>query len=80
MAPCADSYDKGPKGWYTAFDVELESFRRLEVMVPIKQTLLDMANIEILPCRVVMVKKPNGDGTCCIRRSRLWKFPTGTAG
>ena len=55
--------DKDPKGWYTAFDIELESFRHLDVMVPTQQRLLDLANIEILPCKVVMVNKPNGDGT-----------------
>ena len=52
-----------PKGWYVAFDVELESFRRLDVMVPIEQRLWDLSSIEILPCKVVMVKQPNGDGT-----------------
>ena len=60
---CPKDVEKDPKGWYTAFDVELDSFRRLDVMVPIQQRLLDLTKIEILPCKVVMVKKPNEDGT-----------------
>ena len=55
--------DKDPKGWCTAFDVELDSFRRLDVMAPIEQRPLDLSKIEILPCKVIMVKKPNGDST-----------------
>ena len=43
--------EKDPKGWYTAFDVELDLFRRLDVMIPIQQRLLDLAKIEILPLR-----------------------------
>ena len=54
--------DKDPKGWLTAFDVELDLFKRLDVMIPIEQLLLDFSRIEILPCKVVMVKKLNGDG------------------
>ena len=48
--------EKDPKGGYTAFDVELDSLRRLDVMTPIQQRLLDLSKIEILPCKVVMVK------------------------
>ena len=72
--------DKDPKGWKVAFQDELDSFERLDVMGPLPLNTLDTSALDILPCKVVMVKKPQGDGThrkkgrvCCV-----WKFPTGT--
>ena len=55
--------DKDPEGWKVAFRAELDSFDRLDVMDPVSLNTLDTASIDILPCKVVMVKKPLGDGT-----------------
>ena len=55
--------DKDPEGWKVAFRAELDSFDRLDVMDPVSLNALDTASIEVLPCKVVMVKKPLGDGT-----------------
>ena len=72
--------DKGPKGWKVAFQDELDSFERLDVMDPVPLNTLDTSTLDILPCKVVMVKKPPGRWNppkerkgCCV-----WKFPTGT--
>ena len=55
--------DKDPKGWKVAFQDELDSFERLDVMDPVPLNTLDTSTLDILPCKVVMVKKPQGDGT-----------------
>ena len=55
--------DKDPEGWKVAFQAELDSFDRLDVMDPVSLNTLNTASIDILPCKVVMVKKPLGDGT-----------------
>ena len=55
--------DKDPKGWKIAFGDELDSFDRLDVMDAVPLNTLDTSTIDILPCKVVMVKKPKGDGT-----------------
>ena len=55
--------DKDPKGWKVAFQDELDSFERLDVMDPVPLSTLDTSTLDILPCKVVMVKKPQGDGT-----------------
>ena len=55
--------DKDPEGWKLAFKAELDSFDRLDVMDSVPLNSLDTTSVEILPCKVVMVKKPLGDGT-----------------
>ena len=55
--------DKDPEGWKVAFREELDSFDRLDVMDAVPLNTLDTSTIDILPCKVVMVKKPKGDGT-----------------
>ena len=55
--------DKDPKGWKVAFQDELDSFDRLDVMDSVPLNTLDTSTLDILPCKVVMVKKPQGDGT-----------------
>ena len=55
--------DKDPKGWKVAFRDELDSFDRLDVMGSVPLNTLDTSTLDILPCKVVMVKKPQGDGT-----------------
>ena len=55
--------DKDPEGWKLAFKAELDSFDRLDVMDSVPLNSLDTTSVEILPCKVVMVKKPQGDGT-----------------
>ena len=55
--------DKDPEGWKVAFKTELDSFDRLEVMDSVPLNTLDTTSMDILPCKVVMVKKPLGDGT-----------------
>ena len=46
-----------------AFAKELDSFERLDVKTDIWENALDKGKVEILPGKVVMVKKPIGDGT-----------------
>ena len=55
--------DKDPEGWKVAFRDELDSFNRLDVMDSVPLNTLDTSTLDILPCKVVMVKKPQGDGT-----------------
>ena len=55
--------DKDPEGWKVAFRDELDSFKRLDVMDSVPLNTLDTSALDILPCKVVMVKKPQGDGT-----------------
>ena len=55
--------DKDPEGWKVAFRDELDSFDRLDVMDSVPLRTLDTSTLDILPCKVVMVKKPQGDGT-----------------
>ena len=55
--------DKDPEGWKVAFREELNSFDRLDVMDSVPLNTLDTSTLDILPCKVVMVKKPQGDGT-----------------
>ena len=55
--------DKDPEGWKLAFKAELDSFDRLDIMDSVPLNSLDTTSVEILPCKVVMVKKPPGDGT-----------------
>ena len=55
--------DKDPEGWKVAFREELDSFDRLDVMDAVPLSTLDASTMDILPCKVVMVKKPKGDGT-----------------
>ena len=55
--------DKDPMGWKVAFREELDSFDRLDVMDSVPLNTLDTSTLDILPCKVVMVKKPQGDGT-----------------
>ena len=55
--------DKDPEGWKVAFREELNSFDRLDVMDAVPLNTLDTSTLDILPCKVVMVKKPQGDGT-----------------
>ena len=55
--------DKDPEGWKVAFREELDSFDRLDVMDAVPLNTLDTSTLDILPCKVVMVKKPKGDGT-----------------
>ena len=55
--------DKDPEGWRLAFQAELDSFDRLGVMDSVPLNTLDTSSLDILPCKVVMVKKPQGDGT-----------------
>ena len=55
--------DKDPQGWKVAFQDELDSFDRLDVMDSVPLNTLDTSTLDILPCKVVMVKKPHGDGT-----------------
>ena len=50
--------DKDPKGWKVAFREELDSFDRLDVMDAVPLNTLDTSAVDILPCKVVMVKKP----------------------
>ena len=40
-----------------------DSFDRLDVMDSVPLNTLDTSTVDILPCKVVMVKKPQGDGT-----------------
>ena len=49
--------------WKKAFTKELDSFERLNVKTDVWENTLDLRNVEILPGKVVMVKKPIGDGT-----------------
>ena len=71
--------DKDPEGWKVAFRDELDSFDRLDVMDSVPLNTLDTSTLDILPCKVVMVKKTPGDGNhrkrkgCC-----MWEFSTGT--
>ena len=51
------------EGWRMAFTKELDSFDRLNVKTDVWENTLDKAKVEILPGKVVMVKKPIGDGT-----------------
>ena len=51
------------EGWRMAFTKELDSFDRLNVKTDVWGNTLDKAKVEILPGKVVMVKKPIGDGT-----------------
>ena len=51
------------EGWKKAFTKELDSFERLGVKTDVWESTLDLRNVEILPGKVVMVKKPIGDGT-----------------
>ena len=51
------------EGWKKAFTKELDSFERLNVKTDVWENTLDLRNVEILPGKVVMVKKPIGDGT-----------------
>ena len=51
------------EGWKKAFTKELDSFERLNVKTDVWENALDLRNVEILPGKVVMVKKPIGDGT-----------------
>ena len=51
------------EGWRKAFTKELDSFDRLNVKTDVWENTLDKAKVEILPGKVVMVKKPIGDGT-----------------
>ena len=51
------------EGWKTAFEKELNSFDRLNVKTDVWESTLDLRKVEILPGKVVMVKKPIGDGT-----------------
>ena len=55
--------DKDPEGWKVPFQAELDSFDRLEVTDSVPLNTLNTASLDILPCKVVMVKKPQGDGT-----------------
>ena len=55
--------DKDPEGWKVAFQDELNSFDRLDVMDPVPLSTVDTTSVDILPCKVAMVKKPLGDGT-----------------
>ena len=55
--------DKDPEGWKVAFKAELDSFDRLGVMDSVPLNTLNTTSLDILPCKVVMVKKPLGDGT-----------------
>ena len=50
-------------GWRKAFTKDLDSFERLNVKTDVWENALDKARVEILPGKVVMVKKPVGDGT-----------------
>ena len=51
------------EGWKKAFEKELNSFDRLNVKTDVWESTLDLRKVEILPGKVVMVKKPIGDGT-----------------
>ena len=51
------------EGWRKAFTKELDSFDRLDVKTDVWENALDKSKLEILPGKVVMVKKPIGDGT-----------------
>ena len=51
------------EGWRKAFTNELGSFDRLNVKTDVWESTLDKSQVEILPGKVVMVKKPIGDGT-----------------
>ena len=51
------------EGWRKAFTKELDSFERLNVKTDVWENALDKSKVEILPGKVVMVKKPVGDGT-----------------
>ena len=51
------------EGWRKAFTKELDSFDRLDVKTDVWENALDKSKVEILPGKVVMVKKPVGDGT-----------------
>ena len=51
------------EGWKKAFTNELDSFDRLNVKTDVWENTLDLRKVEILPGKVVMVKKPIGDGT-----------------
>ena len=51
------------EGWKKAFEKELNSFDRLNVKTDVWENTLDLRKVEILPGKVVMVKKPIGDGT-----------------
>ena len=51
------------EGWKKAFTKELDSFDRLSVKTDVWENTLDLRKVEILPGKVVMVKKPIGDGT-----------------
>ena len=51
------------QGWTKAFELELDSFIRLDVKWDVHESTLDLRKIIILPGKAVMVKKPSGDGT-----------------
>ena len=51
------------EGWRKALTKELDSFDRLNVKTDVWENALDKTKVEILPGKVVMVKKPIGDGT-----------------
>ena len=51
------------EGWRKAFTKELDSFDRLNVKTDVWESTLDKTKVEILPGKVVTVKKPIGDGT-----------------
>ena len=55
--------DKDPEGWKVAFQAQLDSFDGLGVMDSVPLNTLNTTSMDILPCKVVMVKKPLGDGT-----------------
>ena len=55
--------DRDPVKRKEAFQAELDSFDRLEVMESVQMNTLETTSLDILPCKVVMVKKPLGDGT-----------------
>ena len=48
------------QGWKKAFTNELDSFERLNVKTDVWEHTLDLRSVEILPGKVVMVKKPIG--------------------
>ena len=51
------------EGWRITFTKELDSFERLNVKTDVLENTSDLRSVEILPGKVVMAKKPIGDGT-----------------
>ena len=51
------------QSWKVAFTKELDSLDRLNVKTDVWENTLDLRRVDILPGKVVMVKKPIGDGT-----------------